>query len=106
MERREAGEQLDPFRRQVVLKTRMLRELLREHAGVFLRALRVLARLEITDAGQRQKRLHHESSRRGVLLNGLVRALTLDEQTDRGHCGKRGQETHGGVERREERAIR
>ena len=67
VQRRQARQQIDALRRQVIAKRRVLRQLLGEQAAVLLNAARMAAGVRIAHFGQRQQRAHHQPLRQVLL---------------------------------------
>ena len=99
VERRETGEELDPLGGQVVAEVGMLRQLLRDDACVLLRALGMPAGFRITNARQRQQRLHHQPMRLLCLEAGALGAAALDAEGGDGHRRQAAEQAQGRIER-------
>ena len=83
VKRREARQQIDAFRRQVLVEFGMSGELLGEEPDVLLGSARMTAGLGVPGLGQRQQRLHHQALRVGFLASGRVGPPALDGELAR-----------------------
>ena len=72
VQRREAREQVDPIRRQILAVVRVSGELLRDNPGVGLRPSRMAAGFGVPHFGEREQPLDHQTLRRLSVVSGLV----------------------------------
>ena len=74
VQRRQARQQIDALRRQVIAKRRVLRQLLGEQPAVLLDAPRMAAGIGVAHLGQRQQRSHHQALGEVLLASGAIRS--------------------------------